>query len=67
MIVTNREQYLSADKSEPNELVKEVFSKVLPLISRFDLIELVVFFLSRIIFCLRLDNIRPDEDKVENI
>ena len=67
MIVTNREQYLSADKSEPNELVKEVFSKVLPLISRFDLIELVVFFLSRIIFCLRLDNIRPDEDKVEKI
>ena len=48
MIVTNREQYLSADKSEPNELVKEVFSKVLPLIYRFDLIELEVFFLARI-------------------
>ena len=41
MIVANREQYPSADKSEPNELVKEVFSKVLPLISRFHLIKLV--------------------------
>jgi hypothetical protein len=26
MIVANREQYPSADKSEPNELAKEVFS-----------------------------------------
>jgi hypothetical protein len=41
MIVANREQYPSADKSEPNELAKEVFSKVLPLISRFHLIKLV--------------------------
>ena len=41
MIVANREQYPSADKSEPNELVKEVFSTVLSLISRFHLIKLV--------------------------
>ena len=41
MIVANREQYPSADKSEPNELVKEVFSTVLSLISRFHLIEWV--------------------------
>ena len=41
MIVANREKYPSADKSEPNELVKEVFSTVLSLISRFHLIELV--------------------------
>ena len=45
------------------EKLEEVFSKVLPLISRFDLIELVLFFLARIHLLPKIaDNIRPDED-----
>ena len=36
---------------------KEVFSKVLPLISRFDLIELVVFFLARIMSTMNVFNV----------